>query len=136
MYREAGYVAMSRATSGTDMFVVTSAFDDGRATEVPDGHGGLVRALSASQAKELAVESLGPVAQRGLGVLPAEDDRPDAGVPGTGAQEETHGAPETEAPDPAEAARSWEEHWAWLGFAGGLEDDRVAGRDLEGGLGL
>jgi Ti-type conjugative transfer relaxase TraA len=68
MYREAGYVAMSRAKSGTDMFVATSAFDDGRGTEIEeDGvHAGLVRALSASRAKQLAVESLDPDRQREL----------------------------------------------------------------------
>jgi hypothetical protein len=58
LYREAGYVAMSRARLRTELYVITSAFDDGLA---PDGTSpGLVRALSTSKAKQLAVESLDP----------------------------------------------------------------------------
>jgi hypothetical protein len=58
LYREAGYVAMSRARERTELYVITSAFDDGIA---PDGgSAGLVKALSSSKAKQLAVESLYP----------------------------------------------------------------------------
>lgn len=60
MYREAGYVAMSRATMRTDLYVVTSAFEDGwdpSLAEV-DPIAGLQHALTASRAKHLAIESL------------------------------------------------------------------------------
>ncbi|MGH9169717.1 MAG: MobF family relaxase [Acidimicrobiales bacterium] len=52
LYREAGYVAMSRARAGTDMYVVTPS---------PSGLGvpvEVVAALSTSRAKEMAIESL------------------------------------------------------------------------------
>ena len=72
IYREAGYVALSRATSSTELFIVTSAFDDGRNHVVDNGLGGgdvtdgLVRALSISRAKELAIDSLEAAAQEEL----------------------------------------------------------------------
>jgi conjugative relaxase-like TrwC/TraI family protein len=59
LYREAGYVAMSRASERTDLYIVTPAFDAGLApAEVSSP--GLVSALSVSRAKSLAIESLGP----------------------------------------------------------------------------
>ena len=62
LYREAGYVAMSRARQATDLYVVTAAFDEGvapSALDVPElGRRGLLKALSTSRAKRLALESL------------------------------------------------------------------------------
>jgi hypothetical protein len=58
LYREAGYVAMSRARERSELYVIASAFDDGIAPDA--GSPGLVKALSTSRAKQLAVESLDP----------------------------------------------------------------------------
>jgi hypothetical protein len=57
MYREAGYVAMSRARERTDLYFTASSFDEaiGRQPESD-----LARWLSTSRAKRLAVESLQP----------------------------------------------------------------------------
>ena len=53
--REAGYVAMSRARGGTELFVVTGAFEDGRHRQGPgDELGQLATRLARSRAKELA----------------------------------------------------------------------------------
>jgi Ti-type conjugative transfer relaxase TraA len=57
MYREAGYVAMSRARERTDLYAVASAFDEGLA---PNAEAELARTLSVSRAKELAISSLDP----------------------------------------------------------------------------
>ena len=58
MYREAGYVALSRARERTDMYITASAFDEGLAGDW--GKPGITDALSASRAKELATEFLDP----------------------------------------------------------------------------
>jgi hypothetical protein len=60
MYREAGYVAMSRATMRTDLYVVTSAFEEGWEPGLADADPvtSLQHALTASRAKHLAIESL------------------------------------------------------------------------------
>jgi hypothetical protein len=58
LYREAGYVAMTRARLRTELYVIASAFDDGLAPDASSP--GLVRALSTSKAKHLAVESINP----------------------------------------------------------------------------
>jgi conjugative relaxase-like TrwC/TraI family protein len=56
IYREAGYVAMSRARERTDLYVVTSAFDLSPLGTYSEQ--ALCDALASSRAKELAVESL------------------------------------------------------------------------------
>ena len=59
LYREAGYVALSRARAGTELYVVTGAFENGHVPDrVPAPDGGLVAALSRSRAQELATASL------------------------------------------------------------------------------
>ncbi len=60
IYREAGYVAMSRARERTDLYVVTSAFDLAPGSAYSEK--ALVEALATSRAKELAIEALGPEA--------------------------------------------------------------------------
>jgi conjugative relaxase-like TrwC/TraI family protein len=59
MYREAGYVAMSRARERTDLYVVASAFDEGLVPS-KDLRPLLTRAFSASRAKQLATDALSP----------------------------------------------------------------------------
>jgi conjugative relaxase-like TrwC/TraI family protein len=55
LYREAGYVALSRARIRTDLYLVEGAFDLGREfDEGPDRLEGIRRALSESRAKRLA----------------------------------------------------------------------------------
>jgi hypothetical protein len=60
LYREAGYVAMSRASGGTDLFVVTSAFDADVSENLGREPSAPLDALSRSKAKQLALESLEP----------------------------------------------------------------------------
>jgi Ti-type conjugative transfer relaxase TraA len=62
--REAGYVAMSRARSGTELFVPTSAFEDGIVRTGTDSPGhdpleGVTRRLLVSRAKQIATAELG-----------------------------------------------------------------------------
>jgi hypothetical protein len=57
MYREAGYVAMSRARERTDLYFTASSFDEAIGQERDDP---LSRWLSTSRAKHLAIESLEP----------------------------------------------------------------------------
>ncbi len=68
IYREAGYVAMSRAKERTDLYAITPAFDEG----IAPGPEGLSRGLSISKAKKLAIESLDP---RRAADLAAERER-------------------------------------------------------------
>ncbi len=58
--REAGYVAMSRARSGTELFVISGAFEDGRGPDMGEDEP-LARTaarLATSQAKSMASEHL------------------------------------------------------------------------------
>ena len=56
LYREAGYVAMSRARGATDVYVVGGAFESGLEIGDPgsDGLTGFARSVSVSRAKTLA----------------------------------------------------------------------------------
>jgi conjugative relaxase-like TrwC/TraI family protein len=78
-YREAGYVAMSRARVGTNLYVVTAAFEDGRGPDVSSpALTPFVEALSSSRAKTLALDHLGGAAVfdgRHLAELADERDR-------------------------------------------------------------
>lgn len=60
MYREAGYVSMSRAAAGTDPYVPTSAFESswGSGGGDPGPLGSIRAALRQSRAKHLALESV------------------------------------------------------------------------------
>lgn len=51
--REAGYVALSRARNGTELFVPASAFEDGVGPVVPGGRGG------SAEARALPIDGLG-----------------------------------------------------------------------------
>jgi conjugative relaxase-like TrwC/TraI family protein len=69
--REAGYVAMSRARSGTELFVISGAFEDGRGPDMGEDEP-LARTaarLATSQAKFMASEHM-------VGGLPTDRLRP------------------------------------------------------------
>ena len=60
LYRESGYVAMSRARGGAELFVAAGPFEDGRTPDVVSDEplAATVNRLATSRAKRLASESL------------------------------------------------------------------------------
>jgi len=59
VFRESGYVAMSRARARTDLYVVDGAFETGIDRHIDEGPlAGFTRSLSESRAKGLAVDEL------------------------------------------------------------------------------
>ena len=68
MTRESGYVAMSRARDGAELFVATGPFEDGHGPGVvPDEPLAVTAArLATSRAKRLASESLDSAQPRGV----------------------------------------------------------------------
>jgi hypothetical protein len=86
--REAGYVAMSRARKGTELFVIDGAFEDGHGPDLDQGEpmARTAARLATSRAKSMASEHL-------LIGLPADADFPTEPGADSPTQSETASAP-------------------------------------------